>query len=53
MIKQVTTGPTQITTKCLKKNLEAIPGKNSLDSLQKIAIHGTSHIIWVAQQSET
>jgi len=43
----------QIITKCFKKNLEAIPGKNSLDSLQKIAILGTSHIIRVALQSET
>jgi len=53
MIKQVITGATQIITKCFKKNLEAIPGKNSSDSLQKIAILGTSHIIWVTLQSET
>ena len=29
----------------LKKNLEAVPGKHSIDSLQKTAILGTSHII--------
>jgi hypothetical protein len=53
MIKQVIIEATQIITKCFKKNLEAIPGKNSLDSLQKIAILGRSHTIWVALQSET
>ena len=29
----------------LKKNLETVPGKHSIDSLQKTAILGTSHII--------
>jgi len=29
----------------LRKNLEAVPGKHSIDSLQKTAILGTSHII--------
>jgi hypothetical protein len=29
----------------LRKKLEAIPGKHSIDSLQKTAILGTSHII--------
>jgi len=29
----------------LRKNLEAVPGKHSIDSLQKIAILGISHII--------
>jgi hypothetical protein len=32
-------------TRSLKKNLEAVPGKHSIDSLQKTAILGTSHII--------
>jgi hypothetical protein len=32
------------TTKGLKKNLEAIPGKHSIDSLQVAAILGTSHV---------
>jgi hypothetical protein len=30
-------------TKGLKKVLKAIPGKHSIDSLQKTAILGTSH----------
>ena len=29
----------------LRKSLEAVPGKHSVDSLQKTAILGTSHII--------
>ena len=37
----------------LMKNLEAIPGKHSTDSLQKRAILGTSHIIRKVLQSET
>jgi len=41
------------TLKCLKKNLVTIPGKHSIDSLQKMAILGTSHIIWKILQSET
>jgi hypothetical protein len=38
-------GTTGIVTNDLKKNLEAIPGKHSIDSLQKTAVLGTSHII--------
>jgi hypothetical protein len=38
-------GATGIVTRSLRKNLEAIPGKHSTDSLQKTAILGTSHII--------
>ena len=30
----------------LRKNFEAIPGKRLIDSIQKTAILGTSHIIW-------
>jgi len=37
----------------LRINLEAVPGKHSIDSLQKTAILGTSHIIRKALQSET
>ena len=42
----VITGATGIVTRSLRKNLEAVPGKHSIDSLrvQKTAIHGTSHI---------
>jgi len=31
--------------KCFKLNLEAVPGKHWIDSLQKTAILGTAHII--------
>jgi hypothetical protein len=47
------TGATGIVTKSLKKNLEAIPGKHSIDSLQKTAILETSHIIQTVLQRET
>jgi hypothetical protein len=46
-------GPTGIVTKVLKENLEAIPGKHSIDSLQKTAILATSHIIQNLLQTET
>ena len=36
----------------LKKNLETIAGKHSIDSLQKTAILGTSHIIRKVLQCE-
>jgi len=35
-------GATGIVTRSLRKNLEAVPGKYSIDSLQKTAILGTS-----------
>jgi hypothetical protein len=38
-------GATGRVTKDLKKNLTAVSGKHSIDSLQKTAILGTSHII--------
>jgi len=37
-------GATGIVTRSLRKNLEDIPGKHSIVSLQKTAIPGTSHI---------
>jgi hypothetical protein len=46
-------GATGIVTRTLKKNLEAVPGKHSIDSLQKTAIRGTSHIIRKVLQCET
>ena len=49
----VITGATGIVTRRLKKNLEAVPGKHSIDSLQKTAIHETSHIIRKVLQCET
>ena len=45
-------GATGILTRSLKKNLETIPGKHSIDSLQKTAILGTSHIIRKVLQCE-
>jgi hypothetical protein len=49
----VITGATGMVTKSLRENLEAIPGKSSIDSLQKTAILGTSHIIRKVLQCET
>jgi hypothetical protein len=46
-------GATGIVTKGLKQYLETIPGKHSIDSLQKTALLGTSHIIRKVLQSET
>jgi len=48
----VITGATGIVKRSLKTNLEAVPGKHSIDSLQKIAILGTSHIIRKVLQCE-
>ena len=45
MIIPVVTGATGIVTKVLKNNLEAIPGKYALYSLQKTAVLGTPHTI--------
>jgi hypothetical protein len=45
-------GATGIATRSLRKTLEAIPGKHSIDSLQKTAILGTPHIIWKVLQCE-
>jgi hypothetical protein len=44
---------TGIVTKSLRKNLEALPGKHSIHSLQKTAVLGTSHIIRKVLQCET
>jgi hypothetical protein len=35
-----------------RKNFEAVPGKHSIDSLQKKAVLGTSHIIRKVLQCE-
>jgi hypothetical protein len=48
----VITGATGIVTRSLRKNLETIPGKHSIDSLQKTSILGTSHIIRKVLQCE-
>jgi hypothetical protein len=46
-------GTTGIETRGLKKYLETIPGKHSIDSVQKTAVLGTSHIIRKVLQPET
>ena len=48
----VITGATGIVTRSLRKNLEAVPGKHSIDSLQKTAVLGTSQIIRKVLQCE-
>jgi hypothetical protein len=53
MIIPVITGATGIVTKVLKKNLEAVLGKHSIDSLQKTALLGSSHTVRKVLQSET
>jgi len=46
MVIPVITGATGIVTEGLRKDLEAMPGKHSADSLQQTAIRGTSNIAW-------
>ena len=43
---------TGIVTRSLRKDLEAVPRKHSIDSLQKIAVLGTPHIIRKVLQCE-
>ena len=45
-------GATGIVTRSLRKNLEAVPGKHSIDSLQQTAILRTSHTIQKVLQCE-
>jgi len=45
-------GATGIVTRSLRKNLEDVPGRCSIDSLQNTAILGTSHIIRNVLQCE-
>ena len=51
-IVPVIIGATGIVTRSLRKNLETVPGKHSIDSLQKTATLGTSHIIRKVLQCE-
>jgi hypothetical protein len=46
-------GATGIVTKNVRKNLEAISGNHSTDSLQQTAILATSHIMRKVLQCET
>ena len=51
-IVPVIIGATGIVTRSLRKDLEAVPGKHSIDSLQKTAILGTAHTIRKVLQCE-
>ena len=51
-IVPVIIGATGIVTRSLKKHLETIRGNHSIDSLQKTAILGTSHIMRKVLQCE-
>jgi hypothetical protein len=51
-IVPVIIGATGIVTRSLRKHLEGVPGKHSIDSLQKTAVLGTSHIIRKVLQCE-
>ena len=51
-IVPVIIGATGIVMRSLRKNLETVSGKHSIDSLQKTAILGTSHIIRKVLQCE-
>jgi hypothetical protein len=53
MILSVIIRAAGIVTKGLKKNLETIPGKHSINSVQNTAVLGTSQIIRKVLQSET
>ena len=51
-IVPVIIGATGIKTRSLKKNLETLPGKHSIDSPRNTAILGASHIIRKVLQCE-
>ena len=51
-ILPVIIGAIGIVTRSFRKNLETVPGRHSIDSLQKAAILGTSHIIRKVLQCE-
>jgi hypothetical protein len=53
MIIPMVIGATEMVTKGFRKNIESIPGKYSIGSLQKTAMLGTSHVIRKELQSET
>ena len=52
-IVPVIIGAIGIVTKGLRQNVEGVPGKHSIDSLQKTTILETSHIIQKVLQPET
>jgi len=52
MVIPVKIGSTGIVTRSLGKNLEAVPGSHSIDSLYKTSILETSHILRKVLQCE-
>ena len=52
VIIPVIIGATGTVTRSVRRNLEAVPGKHSIDSLQKTAVLGTSHMIRKVLQCE-
>jgi len=52
-IVPVIIGATGIVTNGSRKNVETVPGKRSVDSLQKTPVYGTSHVIRKVLQCET
>ena len=52
VILPVINGATGLVTKGLKKELEAIPGDHTIDSLQKTAVLGTAHIKYCSVELE-
>jgi hypothetical protein len=52
MIIPAVIGATGMVTRGLRKNVEVIPGKYSIDSLQKAAVLGTSHVMRKVLQCE-
>jgi hypothetical protein len=52
MIIPVVIGATGIVTRGVRKNVDAIPGKHSIDSLQKTGVLGTSHLTRKVSLSE-
>jgi len=51
-IVPVIIGVTGIVTRSLRKNLEAVKGKHSIDSLPNTAILGTAHIMRIVMKCE-
>ena len=51
-IVPVIIGATGIVTRSSRKNLETVPERHSIDSLQKTVVLGTSHIIRKVLQCE-
>jgi hypothetical protein len=52
VIMLVIFGATGMVTKDVKKNVESVPGRHSLESLQMVVLLGTSLIIRKVLQSE-